>query len=92
MNTSHPVTICPAQADELAGLLDGLAHWLGTGDHQALADLERHLADHASNAGGTFDTIDYLYGTESILATFTLLIAAYQAQFDRPDLDDGDNW
>ena len=56
MNTSHDVTLAPARADELAGLLDGLIHWLTRGEEQALADLEAHLADHATHHGGTFDT------------------------------------
>lgn len=92
MNTTHHVTLAPARAGELAGLLDGLAGWLCAGDHRALADLERHLAQHALRAGGTFDTIEYLYGPESILAAFTALITAYQALLDQPDLDDGDDW
>lgn len=92
MNTTHDVTLAPARADELAGLLGGLVAWLCAGDRAALADLESHLADHAADHGGTFDTAEYLDGPESILATFTALIAAYHAQLDQPDSDEGDNW
>lgn len=91
MNTSHTVTFAPARADELAGLLDGLLGWLTAGDHGALADLEHHLGWHATIHGGTFDHVDYVSGTDSILATFTTLIAAYVAELDRPD-HDGDDW
>ncbi|MCL4292299.1 MAG: hypothetical protein KJ056_04625 [Acidimicrobiia bacterium] len=91
MNTSHPVTLAPAQAEELAGLLDGLLHFLTIGDRAALADLEFRLGNHANLHGGPFDHADYLYGTESILDTFTTLIAAYAATFDQPD-DEQDPW
>ena len=88
MNTSHPVTLSPDQADELAGLLDGLLHFLTVGDRTALADLEFRLGNHACLHGGPFDHNDYLTGTESILDMFTTLIAAYVATFDQPDRDD----
>jgi hypothetical protein len=91
MNTSHPVTLPPAQADELAGLLDGLLHFLTVGDRTALADLEFRLANHASAHGGPFDDAEYLSGAASILDAFTTLIAAYVADLDRPD-DEGDLW
>lgn len=90
MNTTSDVTLAPARADELAGLLDGLLHWLSCGDQRALADLEAHLGDHAARHGGTFDSNSYLDGTDSVLQMFTTLIAAYSAELDRPDSDDGD--
>jgi hypothetical protein len=91
MNTSTDVTLPPAQADELAELLDILTSWLTSGDHRALADLETHLDCHALFHGGMFDTGGHLDGTE-ILSRFTTLIAAYQALLDRPDLAEGDDW
>jgi hypothetical protein len=92
MNTSNPVTLPPAQAEELAGLLEGLLHFLTVGDRSALADLEFRLGNHACLHGGPFDDADYIYGPESILDSFTTLIAAYAAELDRPDDDEGDLW
>lgn len=91
MNTTHPVTLPPARADELAGLLDGLLDWLTAGDPSALANLEHHLGWHATIGGGTFDDVDYLSEEDSILETFTTLIAAYVAELDPPD-HDGVDW
>lgn len=91
MNTTHDVTLPPAQADELAELLDMLVGWLTAGDHRALADLGTHLDCHAVFHGGMFDTAENLDRTE-ILSRFTTLIAAYQALLDRPDIDEGDTW
>ena len=87
MNTSTDVTFPPAQADELAELLDMLTGWLTAGDRRALADLGTHLDGHTLFRGGLFDTGEDLDHTE-ILSRFTTLIAAYQALLDRPDPDD----
>jgi hypothetical protein len=92
LNTSHPVTLPPAQADELASLLDGLLHWLTSGNRQALADLELNLSHHAIVQGSIFDRAEYFTGREQILDTFTTLIAAYVAELDRPDDDEEDVW
>jgi hypothetical protein len=92
MNTSTDVTLPPAQADELAELLDMLTGWLTAGAESALADLENHLDCHALFHGGMFDTVEYAAGIEAILPRFTTLIAAYQAMLDRPDIDEGDDW
>lgn len=89
MNTTHDVTLPPAQADELAELLEILTDWLTAGDRRALADLETHLDCHALFHGGIFEHLD---ATEQFLPQFTTLIAAYQALLDRPDLDEGDDW
>ena len=91
MNTSTDVTLPPAQADELAELLDILTSWLTAGDRRALADLGTHIDCHTVFHGGMFDTGEHLDGAE-ILSRFTTLIAAYQALLDRPDIDDGDTW
>jgi hypothetical protein len=91
MNTSTDVTLPPAQADELAELLDMLTGWLTAGAESALADLETHLDHHTLFQGGMFDTGEDLDPTE-ILSRFTTLIAAYQAMLDRPDIDEGDDW
>lgn len=90
MNTTQTVTLAPARADELAGLLDGLLHWLTTGNSNALADLEDHLGSHASTHGGAFDHDGGLSQEDSILDTYTTLIAAYHAELGWPDQDGDD--